>query len=65
MSNELEKKLNILQSHLERTLKEFPKAIKAVYYDGFKDARDEDYLGCDVMARWESSESKKAIDDEH
>ena len=57
--------MKLLLEKLEQSLMEFPKAIKASYENGFKDGRDQDYLGCDVMARWESSEAKEALTNEN
>lgn len=51
-----------LIEHLELIQSNFTKSLKLAYFHGFRDAREEDYLGCDVMARWESSEVKQEID---
>lgn len=55
-------KEDLLVEHLELIQANFTKSLKIAYFSGFRDARDEDYLGCDVMARWESSDVKQEID---
>lgn len=61
MSN-TDKQLEALVDHSEKVQLNFTKALKEAYLSGFADARDEDYLGCDSFARWESSEVKQEID---
>ena len=51
-----------LVEHLDFIQANFTKSLKVAYYSGFRDARDEGYLGCDVMARWESSDIKEEIE---
>ena len=55
-------KEELLVEHLELIQVNFTKSLKIAYFSGFKDAREEDYLGCDVMARWESSDVKQEVD---
>ena len=55
-------KKELFVEHLELIQANFTKSLKLAYFSGFKDGRGEDYLGCDVMARWESSDVKQEID---
>jgi hypothetical protein len=45
-------------SMLELTKMLDSEKLKKAYIEGFHDARDADYLGADVFARWESSKTK-------
>jgi hypothetical protein len=60
--SDLEKNFAKLVEHLEKVQSNFTTALKDAYVCGFKDGRDQDYLGCDVLARRESSEAKAEID---
>ena len=52
---------SLLLEKLKTVEVQIPILVKAVYENGFRDARKEDYLGCDVLAMWESSESKEEL----
>jgi len=60
--SDIEEQARILVDHLQKVQDNFSSALKEAYICGINDGRDYDYMRCDALARWESSEVKKEID---
>jgi hypothetical protein len=60
--NDIEHQARLLVDHLQKVQDNFSSALKEAYICGIRDGRDYDYMGCDALARWESSEIKKEVD---